>query len=329
MITVRRLLMSAVLAVAPTCASYAQQTPAASPAATGFPDRPITALVGFAPGGTSDTTMRKLADSARQILGQPIVVDNKPGAAGSTAISLLSKRAPDGYTIGPLLVGALINQHIRKVDYKTEELSPIVMFGTLPQGIVVQASSRWKNMGEFVAYAKSKPGAIRYSTAGVGTAQHLAMERLGSLLGIEWVHVPYKGGQDAVRAVVAGEVDASAQTPEWAPFVRNGKLRLLATFTEKRIAEFPDAPTMRDLGYEIVAPSFIGIVGPKGMDAAIVRRLHDAFRPSLEDPQFGAILQTMAIVPEYRGPEDFGRLLRSANAFYADVVSKTPGLTLN
>lgn len=327
--TVRRLFISAVLAFAPTWASYAQQTPAASPAAHGFPDRPITSLVGFAPGGTSDTTMRKLADSARQILGQPIVVENRPGAAGSTAISLLSKRAPDGYTIAPLLVGALINQHIRKVDYKTEELSPIIMFGTLPQGIVVQASANWKNMAEFVAYAKSKPRAIRYSTAGVGTAQHLAMERLGSLLGIEWVHVPYKGGQDAVRAVVAGEVDASAQTPEWAPFVRSGTLRLLATFTEKRIADFPDAPTLRELGYEIVAPSFIGIVGPKGMDAAVVRRLHDAFKPSLDDPQFGAILQTMAIVPEYRGPEEFGRLLRSANAFYNDVVSKTPGLTLN
>jgi tripartite-type tricarboxylate transporter receptor subunit TctC len=290
--------------------------------AQSFPERPVTMLVGFAAGGPTDIAMRKLGDTARKNLDQAVVIDNKPGAAGSLAASILAKRPADGYTLGAILIGAVINQHIRKVDYDTNEFTPILMFGTLPQGIVVKKDARWKTAREFLDFAKANPKAIRYSTAGIGTAQHFSMERLGAHLGIQWVHVPYKSGTEAVMAAVSGEVDASAQTAEWKPFVKDGRLTLLATFTESKMPDFPNVPTMRDLGYDIVAPSMMGIVGPKGVPQAIVQRIHDAYKPGLDDPGFQAVLATMGITPDYRSAADFGKFLKSANAFYADSAAK-------
>lgn len=287
-----------------------------------FPERPITMLVGFSAGGPTDVAMRALGETARQRLGQPVIVDNKPGAAGSVAASLLSKRPADGYTLGAILIGAVINQHIRKVDYDSAEFTPVLMFGTLPQGIVVKKEARWRNAKDLFDYARANPGALRYSTAGIGTAQHFSMERLAAQLGVQWTHVPYKSGTEAVSAVLSGEVDACAQTAEWKPFVKNGQLSLLATFTESRMPDFADAPTMRDLGFEIVAPSMIGIVGPKGIAPAVVQRLHDAYKPGLSDPAFQNVLANMGITPDYRPPAEFGKYLRFANAYYAESAAK-------
>lgn len=307
-------------------ASPASAQSVASSAIKGYPDRPVTVSVGFAAGGPTDVLMRKLNEAARKSLNQAFLVENRPGAAGSVALSGMAKKAPDGYNIGALLIGTVVNQHIRKVDYDTNELSPILMFGTMPQGIVVRSDAPWKNIQEFLAYAKSKRAAIRYSTAGVGTAQHFSMERLGSQLGIEWVHIPYKGGLEAISALLAGEVEAVAQTGEWKPFVKSGKLRLLATFTDKPLSDFPDIPTMRDIGLDIRAPSMMGIVGPKGMDPAIVMRLHNAYKSGLNDPEFKKMLDTTGVLPDYRTPEEFQAFLQDANAYYADSAKRIKGL---
>lgn len=292
----------------------------AASAANGFPNRPVTVVVGFSAGGPTDVLMRKLNETARRSLNQALVVENRLGAAGSVAISQLAKKAPDGYTLGALLVGSVVNQHVRKVDYDTARLSPVLMFGTMPQGIVVRNDAPWKDIRQFLAYAKANPGSVRFSTAGIGTAQHFSMERLAASQGIKWIHIPFKGGNEAVSALLAGEVEACAQTAEWKPFVQRGQLRLLATFTEARMPDFPQIPTMRDIGIDMFAPSMMGIVGPPGMDAAIVERLHDAYRPGLDEPEFRKMLDTFGVTPEYRSPDGFRKYLVDANAYYAESV---------
>ncbi len=231
-------------------------------AETWNPAGPVNVIVGFTAGGPTDTLARKLSDVVSDDIPQPLIVHNKPGAAGSVAVSYLARQAPDGQSLGMLLIGAVVNQHIRKVDYDTNQMTPIIMFGTLPQGIVVRADAPWKTAREFFDYAKRYPNGIRFSTAGIGTAQHFAMERLGKALGVLWTHVPYKSGTEAVTAVMSGEVEAAAQTAEWSPLVKSGELRLLTTFTENRMGDFPDVPTLREQGLDIVAPSLMGVIGP-------------------------------------------------------------------
>jgi len=302
------------------------QSSSAADAAKKFPERPVTVSIGFAAGGPTDVLIRLLNDNARKALQQPFIAENRPGAAGSVALSQLTKRDPDGYNVGALLIGAVVNQHIRKVDYDSNQLSPIIMFGTMPQGIVVRHDAPWKTIQEFLEHAKSKPGAVRYSTAGIGTAQHFSMERLGGHLDVNWIHVPYKGGLQAIQALLAGEVEAAAQTAEWKPFVQDGRLRLLATFTDKPLADFPNVPTMRDIGLDIRAPSMMGIVGPKGMNPEIVKRLHDAYKPTLDNPEFQKMLETFGLLPSYRNPQEFQAFLEDANAYYAESAAKIQGM---
>lgn len=306
--------------------SAAQQNTEAS-TVDDYPNKPISIIVGFAPGGSSDTLMRKLNEVIRPMLNnQAIVVENRPGAAGSVGLDYLTRQAPDGYALGPLLIGSVINQHIRKVDYDTNNLTPIVMFGTMPQAIVVRQDSPWKTIQEFLEYAKSNPGKVRYSTAGVGTAQHFGMEKIGKEQDIQWIHVPYKGGQPAVTALLAGEVEATAQTGEWKPFVESGELRILATFTEKRLPEYPDVPTLQEVGIDITAPSMMGMVGPKGMDPAIVQRLSDIYMKAIKDPGFQQTLNGLSMLPVFYSAGEFKKYLEEVNIYYADAAKKLEGV---
>ncbi len=308
--TYRRVLLA-------SCATLAVLSGSQVPAAeTWNPPGPVNVIVGFTAGGPTDTLARKLSDLVAKDIPRPLIVHNKPGAAGSVAVSYLARQAPDGLNLGMLLIGAVVNQHIRKVDYDTNQLTPIIMFGTLPQGIVVRSDAPWKTAKEFFDYAKAHPNGIRFSTAGIGTAQHFSMERLGKALDVKWTHVPYKSGTEAVTAVMAGEVEAAAQTAEWSPLVKSGKLRLLTTFTENRMEEFPDIPTLREQGLDIVAPSMMGVIGPKGMRPEVVKRWHDAFAPAMKDNSFLAMLSTLGIEPALKDSQEFGEYLKMTNAFY-------------
>lgn len=288
----------------------------------GYPAKPITITVGFAAGGSSDVLMRKLHDIVRPMLNdQPIIIENRPGAAGSVGLSYLARQKPDGYALGPLLIGSVINQHIRKVDYDTNALTPIVMFGTMPQAIVVRQDAPWKDIQAFLAHARSHPGQVRYSTAGIGTAQHFAMEKIGRDQGIKWVHVPYKGGNPAITALLAGEVEATAQTGEWKPFVESGKLRILATFSEQRLPDYPDVPTLREAGVDIRAPSMMGMVAPPGLDPAIVRRLSDTYMKAIREPGFQTTLSSLSMQPVFYDAGQFADYLRDVNAYYAAAAA--------
>ena len=270
-----------------------------------YPTKPINFLIGFPAGGTTDVCARPLVAAASKILGQPVVVVNKPGGASAVAVATLKMEKPDGYTIGIMGSGALLSQHMRKVPYDTaKDFTPVMQYAVYLYGLVVRPDSPWNTFKEFIDYAKANPGKIRYSTAGPGSPQHLVMERLALKEKIKWTHIPFEGGTPAVSALLGGHVEACSQTTEWKKQVEAGRLRLLAVYGEKRMIDFPDVPTLVELGYEIVAPSLICIAGPKGLPPQVVETLHGAFKKAMEDPDFIRVSRQLDQPTIYRGPQE-------------------------
>ena len=270
-----------------------------------YPAKPINFLIGFPAGGTTDVCARPLVAAASKILGQPVVVVNKPGGASAVAVATLKMEKPDGYTIGIMGSGALLSQHMRKVPYDTaKDFTPVMQYAVYLYGLVVRPDSPWNTFKEFIGYAKANPGKIRYSTAGPGSPQHLVMERLALKEKIKWTHIPFEGGSPAVSALLGGHVEACSQTTEWKKQVEAGRLRLLAVYGEKRMIDFPDVPTLVELGYEIVAPSLICIAGPKGLPPQVVETLHGAFKKAMEDPDFIRVSRQLDQPTIYRGPQE-------------------------
>jgi len=267
-----------------------------SPRAQGrFPDRPIKLIIPWAAGGPADGGFRILAESAAKKLGQPVVVENKGGAAGVLGVLALQDAKPDGYTISQMHMGVLrqplLNAQLRYDPIK--DLTYILQITGFVMGVVVRADAPWHTLPELLAYAKANPGKLNWGTLGIGSTQHLAMERLGMTQGLSWTHAPYRGTADTMRALLGGEIDFASESSGWAPMVMAGKLRLLAVFTAKRAKRFPDAPTVRELGFDIVVDSPGGLIGPRGMDPAVVKTLADAFRAAAEEPQHLQFLDNM------------------------------------
>ncbi len=286
-----------------------------------YPAKPINFLIGFPAGGTTDVCARPLVAAASKTLGQPIVIVNKPGGASAVAVATLKNEKPDGYTIGILGSGAVLSQHMRKVPYDSaKDFTPIMQYAVYLYGLVVQADSPWKTFKEFIEYAKNNPGKIRYSTAGPGSPQHLVMERLALKEKIKWTHIPFPGGGPAVTALLGGHVEACSQTTEWKRHVESGRLRLLAVYGEKRMIDFPNTPTLLDLGYDISAASLISIAGPKGVSPQIVEVLHPAFKKAMDDPDFIKVSRQLDQPAVYRSPEDLGKHLVKMNAELDELI---------
>ncbi|MEW6264463.1 MAG: tripartite tricarboxylate transporter substrate binding protein [Thermodesulfobacteriota bacterium] len=279
-----------------------------------YPAKPITLLIGYPAGGSVDIMARPFANAAGKTLGQPIVIMNKPGGGSSVAVASLKNEAPDGYTIGLLITGAIMSQHMRKVPYDTaKDFTPIMQYAVFSYGLVVRSDSPWKNFKEFMDYAKNNPGKIRYSTSGPGTPQHLVMERLALKEKINWTHIPFEGGPPAITALLGSHVEAASQATEWKKQVQSGHLRLLAVYGEKRMIDFPEVPTLVELGYPIVASSLGGIIGPKGLSPQTVETIRGAFKEAMDDPDYVKIGRQMDMTPVYRGPQEFAKHLEEIN----------------
>ncbi len=301
--------LQAILRLLALCAAAAAGMPQAV-AAERYPEKPIQLIVGYGAGGGTDMCFRALAQSASQQLGQSIVVENKPGAGSSLSIAFVARQKPDGYTIGALSTGGVLNQYlVKNISYDVEkDLTPIAMMAQYQVGLLVRADAGYQSVKDIIDAARKK--SLSYSTAGVGTPQHLTMEALGRSTGAKWIHAPYKSGIEASTALLRGDVDIMAQTAEWAPYVRDKRLRLLNVFTAKRIDEFSYAPTLQEAGFDLVAPSIFGLVGPKGMDPAIVARLDGAFRQAMRTREFKHCAQQFGLMPDYRDSGAFAAHIR-------------------
>lgn len=259
-----------------------------------WPERSITFICPWPAGGTADQSMRALCSVAARVLGQSIAVENKVGASGMIGAKALASAKPDGYTIGqiPISVTRFSQLGTLAADPR-KDFTYIARTSGQTFGIAMPANSPFKTLKDFVAHAKANPGKVTYAHAGVGGATHVGMEEFASVAGIQFNHVPYKGGSEALQGVLGGHVDALADSSSWAPHVEAGKLRLLATWGELRTARFKDVPTLRELGYDVVVDAPNGIGAPKGLDPAVAAKLRDAFRQAANSPEFKAVIDKL------------------------------------
>jgi tripartite-type tricarboxylate transporter receptor subunit TctC len=261
-----------------------------------FPDRPIRLIIPWAAGGPADAGFRILAQSVSKKLGQQVIVDNKAGASGIMGAIALQEAKPDGYTISQMHMSVLRQPLLNKqLTYNPiNDLTYILQITGFIMGVVVKADAPWKTLPELLAYAKANPGKLNWGTLGIGSTQHLAMERVGLAQGgLSWTHAPYRGTADTLRALLGGEIDFASESSGWAPMVEAGQLRLLAVFTAQRAKRFPNVPTVKELGIDVVIDSPGGLIGPKGMDPAVVAVLADAFRAAAQEPEHLKFLENM------------------------------------
>jgi tripartite-type tricarboxylate transporter receptor subunit TctC len=288
-----------------------------------FPARSITLLLGTEPGASADIPLRALAEVTSKILGQPVVVVNKAGGGSSVMLNELSTSKPDGYTLGGLNSGGIINAHMLKVRYHpVKDLDPILGYSAAHFGLVVKSDSPFKTLKDLIAYAQAHPNKIKYSSSGIGYPQHIVMVQIGEAANVKWTHVPFEGGQPAMVALLGGHVDCSSQSSAFRPYVDAGRVRLLVTYGDKRMESFPNVPTLIEEGYPFVAPSLRSIAGPKGLPKDRVKILHDAFYQGLQDPRVKKALDNFDMPVAYLNTEDCRKAIADVFESTAKIFEK-------
>jgi len=291
--------------------------------AQSFPAKPIKLVIAFPAGGPTDITMRALADNASKILGQPVIVENKPGAGGTLPAQALQTAQPDGYTLAQIPLGVFRLPYTTKINWDpVKDISYVLNVTGYAFGVVVPADSPLKTWTHFVAWAKANPGKLSYGSTGTMTSPHLTMELIAQKLGLELLHVPYKGSADLMQATLGGQLMAAADSTGFAPQVEAGKLRVLNTWGAERLAKFPDAPTLKELGLDIVQNSPFGIGAPKGTPAAVVKRLHDTFKQAMEQETYRTALARYDMVPMYMSSAQYQKFAADTFAREKALVEK-------
>lgn len=291
--------------------------------AQSFPAKPVKLVIAFPAGGPTDISMRVLADNASKILGQPVIVENKPGAGGTLPAQALQTAQPDGYTLAQIPLGVFRLPYTTKINWDpVKDISYILNVTGYAFGIVVPADSPLKTWTHFVAWAKANPGKLSYGSTGTMTSPHLTTELIAQKLGIELLHVPYKGSADLMQATLGGQLMAAADSTGFAPQVEAGKLRVLNTWGAERLAKFPDAPTLKELGLDIVQNSPFGIGAPKGTPAPVVKRLHDAFKQAMEQDSYKTALARYDMVPMYMSTAAYQKFAQETFAREKALVEK-------
>ena len=281
-----------------------------------FPSRPITLIVPWPAGGATDITMRILADLAARQLGKPIVVENRPGAAGTLVGPALRAAPADGYTIGQLPITLYRFPFMQRVTWDPlRDIAPVLQISGVTFGIVVATESPFQNLQEMIAWARAHPRRLSVGSTGIGTTAHLAMEEIMGSEAVTYIHVPYKGTADQMLAVAGQTLMAGVNSTGFAPYVEAGKLRLLAVFSAERSKRWPKVPTLMELGYaNAVHNSPYGIGVPAAVDVAIIKKLHDAFKNAMFDPQHLSEMARYDQEPAYLGTADYARKVREVSA---------------
>ena len=281
-------------------------------AASDFHNKPIQVIVGWTAGASEDLRFRALATKMEEVLGQPVIVVNKPGAAGVVSMSLIGRAKPDGYTIGNANSGALVFvPQMQKVEY-----NPLTDFtfiaGTCnqPFALVVRSDAPWKTLAELIDYIKRNPGKVKYGTYGTGGGLHVYLEVLGKKLGLDWAHVPFKGDQPNITALLGGHVPVIGASSAFIPHARAGKVRPLAIAGDNRLRAFPDIPTLKECGFDFDFrwTEGLGFSGPKGLSPEIVARLENAIKQAVESPAFKQVMEQLENETKYRDSQTFTRL---------------------
>ncbi len=306
-----------------SAAAFGAAVLAPAAGAAGFPSRPITLWVPWSAGGATDLTLRLLGELASVHLGQRVLVENRGGAGGTLAMPILQNAEPDGYTIAQIPQPVLRVPYTQKVLWDpVRDVTPIIQISGVTFGVLVAGSSPFRSLEDLFAFARARPGELSIATNGVGTTPHIVLDEIFKARGLRYIHVPYKGTSELTIAVDSTQVMAGVNSTGFAPFVDSGRLRLLATFAAQRSRRWPQVPTLRELGFNIVAMSPYGLGGPRGLPAPVVAVLHDAFRKAMFDPAFVHELAKYDQELDYLGPAEYGQWLRDEYARERLVVEK-------
>jgi tripartite-type tricarboxylate transporter receptor subunit TctC len=300
--------------------------PLATPAlAQEYPSRPIRLLVGFAAGGSTDVFARAIAPRLQALLGQPVVIENRPGAGGNIATEATVRSAPDGYTlllgtIGPLAINPTLYGNLAFDPLK--DLTPVSLVGEVPNVLAVPADRPYRSVADIIAAAKARPEVLNFGSSGIGSAGHLAAEQLNLMAGIRTTHVPYRGGGALLPELVAGRVDYAFTTAlNGIPQAEAGKLRILGVPNGKRVPLLPEIPTIAESGL----PGFDGVdwaalMAPPGLPAPILAKLNAAMQSVLKEAELVAAMASRRLVLEASTPEALAEFLRRETARWAPVV---------
>ena len=288
-----------------------------------YPEKPIRVIVPWAAGGTSDLSMRKLAELVSRELGQPLVVENKPGATGVSGLTELAASAPDGYTLA-LATGAtvFIAPNVREIAFNPlTDLTPIINYSGSYHGVLVRDESPWQTLDDLLAAAKETPKAITYATSGSYDGAHFSMLVAGKLTDTEFVNVPFSGSATAMTALLGGHV-AFGVMSGFAPQVGSENLRLLALLDGDRMQEFPDVPTLREAGIDWEYPSIMGVVGPKGLPEDILSTLEGTFLAAAGSAEFQEYMATIQMPTRIQDGAAFTDVIERESARYAQAAQE-------
>lgn len=294
-----------------------------------FPTRPLRIIVGFPPGSSTDSIARASADHLRVKLGQPVVVDNRPGANGVLAATEAARASADGYTLlATNSSGITVNPQLyKKITFQPErDFTALIMSVSAPFIFTVnpagERTAPVHTVADWVALARARPGQLTYGSAGAGNLGHLGFEMINNRAGIRTVHVPYKGGSAAHLALLAREVDAHLATPSAVPTIKSGKLRALAVTSARRWAELPDTPTMIDAGYpNFDVPFWLGLMAPANTPPAIIQTLYAALATMRDDATASRLLRVQGAI-ELMDPRTFAARIRAETALWGEVIKR-------
>ena len=293
-----------------------------------YPSKPIALIVPFPPGGVADIVARPAADAMSRVLNAPIVIENKAGAGGAIGMAYVAKAKPDGYTLLLALSSISILPEADRITgrapmFQLDQLVPIARLTADPTVLAVRADSPWKTLQDFVADAKKRPGAITYGSSGNYGTMHVPMEMFASSAGVKLLHVPYTGAGPAVIGLLGGNIDAVASGPSTViQHVKAGKLRVLASWGDKRLASLPDVPTLTESGYEAVFFQWSGLFAPAGTPEPVIVRLREAARAATVDARFMAALATVETPIQYMDAPELQRFWDADAKKLGDVVRR-------
>jgi len=293
-----------------------------------YPSKPIALVVPFPPGGVADIVARPAADAMGRFLRQPVVIENKPGAGGGIGMGYVAKAKPDGYTLLLALSSISILPEADKVIgrsplYQLDQLVPIARLTADPTVLAVRADAPWKTLQELVADAKRRPGAITYGSSGNYGTMHMPMEMFAAAAGIKLLHVPYTGGGPAVVALLGGNVDAISSGPSTViQHVKAGKLRVLASWGDKRLASLPDTPTLSEAGFDAVFFQWSALFAPAGTPEPVLAKLREAARAVAADSRFAAAMATVETPIQYLDAPELQSFWDADAKKLADVVRR-------
>jgi tripartite-type tricarboxylate transporter receptor subunit TctC len=307
MIIHRRTMLGALGAAALPLPSLAQ--------GAAYPTRPITMLVGFAPGGGTDIVSRMLAPKLQEELGQPITVENRAGASGTLAAAAAARSKPDGYTLltGTVSTQCTVAPMMNPPPYdQLRDFTPIMLIGTLPLVVVVRADNPAQDLAGLIQLSKQRAQGLNYGTSGVASQQHLASELLARSASMKMTHIPYRGTGQSVNALLAGDVDVNIDTlATYLPHIKGGRLRALATTLPQRASALPDTPTVAELGYPGYDMSvWYMVVGPAGLPPEVVKRWETALTKAISDPVINQRLIDTGYIPGSGTAESAAALVR-------------------